>query len=72
MAGSFVGWLDERDGGGLQKAADAFGVIASTSKGLEFTLARAGRGQALADLSGPGCRTLEQRITAFGVKVEAG
>jgi hypothetical protein len=35
-------------------------------------VARAGRGQALADLSGPGCRTLEQRITAFGVKVEAG
>jgi hypothetical protein len=45
MAGSFVGWLDERDGGGLEKAADAFGVIASVSKGLEFTLARAGRGR---------------------------
>jgi len=52
MAGSFVSWLDERDGGGLDKAADGFGVIAATAKGLEFSLARAARGRRV-DLAGP-------------------
>jgi len=34
-------------------------------------MARAGRAQALADLSGPGCKTLEQRIKALSAKVDA-
>ena len=34
-------------------------------------MAIAGRDQALADLSGPGYKTLEQRLNAFSAKVEA-
>jgi uncharacterized protein DUF1839 len=45
MAASFVDWLDARDGGGLQAAADDYRSIAATAKGLEFTLARAARGR---------------------------
>ncbi|HEY5250073.1 MAG TPA: DUF1839 family protein [Acidimicrobiales bacterium] len=52
VAASFVDWLDQRDGGGLQKAADAFREIAATAKGLEFTLARAVRGRKV-DLATP-------------------
>jgi hypothetical protein len=52
VAGSFVDWLDARDGGGLSVAADAYRRIAATAKGLEFTLARAARGRKV-DLTGP-------------------
>jgi len=45
MAAAYVDWLDERDGGGLGKAADAFRTIASASKALQFSLARAARGR---------------------------
>jgi hypothetical protein len=52
IAGSFVEWLDRHDGGGLDKASEAFGAIASTAKGLQFSLARAARGRKV-DLAGP-------------------
>jgi hypothetical protein len=52
VASTFVDWLDARDGGGLDKAAQAFAGIAGTAKGLEFSLARAARGRAV-DLAGP-------------------
>jgi uncharacterized protein (TIGR03083 family) len=42
-----------------------------TGPGEALLMARAGRGQALADLSGPGCKTLAQRIKAFTAKAEA-
>jgi hypothetical protein len=45
VAGAFVDWLDGRQGGGLDKAVGAFGAIASTAKGLQFSLARAARGR---------------------------
>jgi len=52
LAAAFVDWLDGRDGGGLDKAADAFAAMASVAKGLEFSLARAARGRGI-DLAGP-------------------
>jgi hypothetical protein len=58
VASTFVDWLDDRDGGGLDKAAQAFAGIAATAKGLEFSLARAARGRAV-DLAGP-CGEMEQ------------
>jgi hypothetical protein len=39
--------------------------------GEALLMARAARALALADLSGPGCKTLEQRIKAFSAKVDA-
>jgi len=69
MAGSFVGWLDARDGGGLDKAAGAFETIASTAKGLEFSLARAARGRTV-DLA-PAFEKMEQAWeTAMDTLVE--
>ncbi len=52
VAAAFVDWLDARQGGGLAQAGDAFGTIASTAKGLQFSLARAARGRTV-DLAGP-------------------
>jgi hypothetical protein len=45
VAAAFVEWLDGRDGGGLDKAAEAWRSIAATAKGLQFSLARAARGR---------------------------
>jgi uncharacterized protein (TIGR03083 family) len=42
-----------------------------TGPGEALLMARAGRVQALVDLSGPGCKTLAQRIKAFSAKAEA-
>ncbi len=69
MAGSFVEWLDERDGGGLDKAADAFATMAATAKGLEFTLARAARGRRV-DLAGPFAELEEAWATAMDTLVD--
>jgi hypothetical protein len=52
VAAAFVAWLEARHGGGLDKAADGFTTIASTAKGLQFSLARAARGRTV-DLDGP-------------------
>jgi hypothetical protein len=52
MAQAFVGWLEAHDGGGLDKAVRAFGSLAATAKGLQFSLARAARGRAV-DLGRP-------------------
>jgi hypothetical protein len=69
VAATFVDWLDERDNGGLGKAADAFRSIASTAKGLQFSLARAARGRAV-DLSAPFVEMEEAWDTALGMLVE--
>jgi hypothetical protein len=69
MAGSFVEWLGEHDGGGLEKAAEAFGEIASVAKGLEFSLARAARGRRV-DLSAPFDAIEEAWDTAMGILME--
>jgi uncharacterized protein DUF1839 len=52
MAQAFVGWLEAHDGGGLDKAVAAFGALAASAKGLQFSLARAARGRAI-DLGRP-------------------
>ncbi len=69
VAGTFVGWLDERDGGGLDKAAGAFEVIAATAKGLEFSLARAARGRTV-DLAPPFEKMEMAWDTAMDILVE--
>jgi len=69
MAATFVDWLERRDGGGLGKAADAFRTIASVSKSLQFSLARAARGRRV-DL-GPGFDEMaEAWALAMGLLVE--
>ena len=52
MAAAFVDWLEAHDGGGLDKAGDAFRQIAAVSKALQFSLARAARGRKV-DLDPP-------------------
>jgi Domain of unknown function (DUF1839) len=69
MAGSFVGWLDGHDGGGLEKAGEAFEVMAQTAKGLQFSLARAARGRKV-DLDGPFEQMAQAWDTAIEVLVE--
>jgi hypothetical protein len=78
MAASFVDWLDAHDGGGLSVAADAYRSIASTAKGLEFTLARAARGRKV-DLTGPfdemaGAwdRAMETLVARYGASRQRG
>ena len=69
MAASFVDWLDEHDGGGLDKAADAFAAMAATAKALEFALARAARGRRV-DLAGPFAELEEAWATAMDTLVD--
>jgi hypothetical protein len=69
VAAAFVDWLDQRDGGGLAKAADAFRSIASVAKGLQFSLARAARGRSV-DLAAPFAEIEEAWDTAMGMLVE--
>lgn len=47
LSASFVGWLDERVGGGLLDTAAEFQRISSLAKALQFSLARGMRGRAV-------------------------
>ncbi|HUD18295.1 MAG TPA: DUF1839 family protein [Acidimicrobiales bacterium] len=69
VAAAFVDWLDTHDGGGLDKAAEAFGSIASTAKGLQFLLARAARGRTI-DLEAPLAEMEEAWERSMGIMVE--
>jgi len=69
IAASFVAWLDDHDGGGLDKAAEAFTVMAAKAKGLEFSLARASRGRTV-DLSGPLAEMSQAWDTAMEIMVD--
>jgi hypothetical protein len=69
VAAAFVEWLDGRDGGGLDKAAEAFASMAATAKGLQFSLARAARGRTI-DLDGPFTEMEEAWDRAMGIMVE--
>ncbi|MGH9017789.1 MAG: DUF1839 family protein [Acidimicrobiales bacterium] len=68
LAAAFVEWLDAGDGGGLEKAAAAFGSMAERAKGLQFSLARAGRGRRV-DLGGQVAEMAEAWETAMAVMV---
>ena len=52
LSAAFVSWLHERDGGGLEQAAESFLAIATGCKALEFALARVVRGRTT-DIEGP-------------------
>jgi hypothetical protein len=69
MAAAFVDWLDQRDGGGLDKAAEAFASMAATAKGLQFSLARAARGRTI-DLDAPFGAMEEAWDRALGLLLE--
>jgi len=52
LAAAFVDWLDQRDGGGIEAAAEGFRDISVAAKSLQFALARVARGKQI-DLDGP-------------------
>jgi hypothetical protein len=52
VGASFVDWLDGQVGGGLATVVDDLRTVATTAKGLQFTLARVARGRKV-DLDHP-------------------
>jgi hypothetical protein len=66
LAATFVRWLGDRDGGGLEPAAGALDRVATGAKNLQFALARVARGRKV-DLDA----TLAEMEEAWGASMAA-